>query len=53
MLKEVLATVGVTVPIHIPDVSDIPSLRIIYSSLECIGTSTPAYEHLHRPVLLQ
>ena len=53
MLKKILAPVGVTVPIHITDVPDIPSLRTISTPLESIETSLPIYEHLHRHVLPQ
>ena len=48
-----IAMVGVTVPIHIREVSDIPSLRIIFNPFEYIETHPATYDRFHRTVLLQ
>ena len=34
VLKQTIASVGVNVPLHIPDVTDIPSLPKIYTTSE-------------------
>ena len=46
-LKQILAFVGVNVPIHIPDVPDISSLTKIYTTSTSNVTHRPTYEHFH------
>ena len=48
-----MASGGVTVPIHIPDDTDIPYLTNTSNYFKSNETPTPAYEHLHMPVILQ
>ena len=48
MLKQILANVGVNVPLHIPDVPDISSLTNISTNSTFDITHPPTYEHLHR-----
>ena len=51
MLKLILATVGVNVPLHIPDVPDIPFLTNISTSSTSDMPYPPTYEHLHRHLI--
>ena len=51
MLKQILATIGDNVPLHIPDVPDIASLTNISTTSTSDITHTPTYEHLHRNLL--
>ena len=50
-MKKILATVGVNVPFHIPDVPDIPSLTKISTTSTSDMPHPPTYEHLHRDLL--
>ena len=51
MLKQILATVVVNVPLQIPYVPDIKSLKNISTTSTSDITHTPTYEHLHRNFL--
>ena len=51
MLKQILANVGVNVPLHIPDVPDIAYLKNISTTSTFDITHPPTYEHLHRQLL--
>ena len=51
MLKQILATDGVNVPLHIPDVPDISSLANIYTSSTSDMPHLPTFEHLRRHFL--
>ena len=48
-----LASVGVTVPPHIPYLPDIPSLKNTPTPLEYNEKYFPTYDHLHRLIPLQ
>ena len=50
-LKQILANVGVNVPIHIPGVPDIALLTNIPKTSTSDITNQPTYEHFHRYVL--
>ena len=52
ILKQVLSAMCDSVPLHIPDVPDIPSLRETSTLLEAYVTHPPTNEHLHIPILL-
>ena len=51
MLKQILVTSGVNVPIHIPDVPYIPYLTNISTSSTSDITHPPIFEHLHGHLL--
>ena len=51
VLKQILATVGVNVPLHIPDIPDIESLTNISTTSKSDITHPPTYEHFHRHFL--
>ena len=51
MLNQILATFGVNVPLHIPDVPYITSLTISSSSSTSDMPYPPTFEHLHRHLL--
>ena len=51
MLKELRATVGVNVSLHIPDVPDISSVTKISTSSTSDIPHPPTFEHLHRRLL--
>ena len=51
MLKQILATSGVNVPLHIPDVHDIPSLTKISTSSKSDMPHPPTFEYLHRHLI--
>ena len=51
MLKQILVTSGVNVPIHIPDVPYIPYLTNISTSSKYDIPHPPTFEHLHRHLL--
>ena len=51
MLRQILATVGVNVPLHIPDVPDIPYLQSFSTSSTSDIPHSPTYDHLHRNLL--
>ena len=51
MLKQILATIGVNVPLHIPDITDIASITNISTNSPSDITNPPTYEHLHRNLL--
>ena len=51
MLRQILASAGVNVPIHIPDVPDISSLTNISTSSTSDMPHPPTFEHLHRRLL--
>ena len=51
MLKQILATSGVNIPLHIPDVPDISSLTNISTSSTSDMPHPPTFEHLHRHLL--
>ena len=53
MLKHMLASIGVTVPLQIPDVPDIPSLTKFSTNSESNETHPPTYDHPHRTLLIQ
>ena len=48
MLKQILDTVGVNAPLHIPDVPDVASLTNISTTSRPDIAHPPTYEHLHR-----
>ena len=48
MLKQILATVGVNVPLQILDVPDIPYLTNISTTSTSDMPNPPTYEQLHR-----
>ena len=51
MLKQTLDTVGVNVPLNIPDVPGISFLATIYTTSTSDMPHLPTYEHLHRHFL--
>ena len=51
MLKQILATSGVNVSLHIPDVPDISSVTDIYTSSTSYMPHPPTFEHLPRNLL--
>ena len=53
MLKEILASISVNVPLHIPDIPNIPYPTKISTTSESEKTHTPTYDHLHIPLLTQ
>ena len=53
MLEQILASIGFAVPLHFPDVPDIPSLTKISTSLASNETHPPTYDHLYSPLLVQ
>ena len=53
MLNQILASVGVNVPLYIPDVPAIASLTKISTTSASNETHPPTYEHLHRPLITQ
>ena len=48
MSKQLLATSGVNVSLHIPDVPDISSLTDISTSSTSDMPHPPTFEHIHR-----
>ena len=51
MSKKILATIGVNIPLHIPDVTDIAYLTIISTTSTSNITHPHTYEHIHRHLL--
>ena len=51
MLKQMLASTSVTIPLHIPYVPDISILTNVSTTSESNETHTPTYENLHIPLL--
>ena len=51
MLKQIIATVGVNVPLHIPYVPDIPYLKKNSTTSKSDMPHPPTYKHLHRYLL--
>ena len=51
MLKQILASIGVNVPLHIPDVPDILARTNISTTSTSNITHPPKYERLHRYLL--
>ena len=51
MLKQIRATVGFNVPLHIPDVPDFASLSKISTTFTSSMTNPPMHEHLNRHFL--
>ena len=51
MLKQILATDGVNVPINIPYVTNIPLIKNISTTSTSDMPHPPTYEHLHRHFL--
>ena len=51
MLKQIIASVGVNVPLHIPDVPDIASIKNISTNSTSNVTYTTTYERLNRHFL--
>ena len=51
LLKQILATVGVNVPLYIPDGPDIASPANISTTSTSDIPHPPTYEHLHRHFL--
>ena len=51
MLKQILDTVGVNVPLQIPDVPDIASLTNIYTTSTSDMPHPPTYDHIQRHLL--
>ena len=51
MLNKIIATVGVNLPLHIPDVPDISSLTNISKNSTSKISHKPTYEHIHRDLL--
>ena len=51
MLKQILVTSGVNVPLHIPDVPYILYITNISTSSTSDIPHTPTFEHLHRNFL--
>ena len=52
-LKKMLASICVTVPLHIPDITDITSLTNNFTTSESNETHPPTYGYLHRPLINQ
>ena len=52
-LKKMLASICVTVPLHIPDITDITSLTNNFTTSESNETHPPTYDHPHRTLLIQ
>ena len=53
MLKQILSSISVTVPLHIQDITGITYIKIISTTLESNETHPPTHEHRHIPVLIQ
>ena len=53
MLMKILASANVNVPLQIPDVPDIASLKNISTTSTYDITHAPTYEHLHRHFLTE
>ena len=53
MLNKILASIGVDVPLHIPDVPDIPYFIKISTTSAYNQTHPSTYEHLHRTLITQ
>ena len=53
MLKLMIASIGVTVPPHIPDVPGIPYFTNISTNLASNETHLPTYKQLYRTLLIQ
>ena len=51
ILKQILATIGVNVTLHIPDIPYIASLAKISTTSTSDIPHPPTYEHLHRHLL--
>ena len=51
MLKQILASVVVDVPLHIPDVPGIESLSNIYTNSTSNVTHPSTYERLHKQLI--
>ena len=51
MLKQILSTVGVNIPLHIPDVPDFASFTNISTTSTSDITHPPTYEHPNRHLL--
>ena len=53
MLKEILASVSVNFPLHIPYIPNMTYLTKIFTTSASNKTNTPTYGHLHRTLLTQ
>ena len=53
MLKHVISSIGVTVPLHLPNVPDIPSITYISTTSAYNEIHPTTYEHLHRTLQTQ
>ena len=53
MLKLILSSIGVTFPVHIPYVPDIPYLTTFSTISSSIETHPANYDQLHSPLLIQ
>ena len=51
MLKQILSTFSVNVPLQIPNVTDIASLTNISTTLRSDIKNSPTHEHFHRHLL--
>ena len=51
MLKQILSTAGVNIPLHVPDVPDISSLTNISRTSTFDIIHPPTYEHLYRNLI--
>ena len=51
MLKQILATIGFNVPLHIPDVPDITYLTNMSTTSTSDMPHPPTFEHIHRHLL--